>query len=237
MNVERQRDVLLPVHNPEARKDQEKKNEPEIGDDRTKITSGLGYGGRLLSIRAPRFAEKNEHGENHQQNAKRRHSKNIFDAQVAMHPRRDERSGSAADVYQRVVNRIADAAYIFFGRTSRCADHTRFHQRHAESRQHQDEEDKNAKRRSVAYRRHPGRADRSEQKIRRSQNKVSDGKRAAETKFIGDGAANNREKPNHATEKSGEAGCFFRGKMKATRVDNSRAMRRRRSRKAAQKVR
>src|SRR5579871_1994582 len=103
MHVHRKNDELLPVNDPIAGKDQQKKHEPGVGEHCAKVFCGLTQAGSLDFTRAAGFTEENQHGEEHSEHAYRRDAENILDAHVAMDPGRYIRSSKATNIYERVV--------------------------------------------------------------------------------------------------------------------------------------
>ena len=79
--------------------------------------------------------------------------------------------------------------------------------------QHQHHRDQRDQRHRCAHRRQPRRSQRTQQKIRAAQNEVGERKRAAKSQAVGERAAEGREKPNQAAEKSGEAAGLLDGKI------------------------
>src|SRR5439155_72330 len=125
---------FLPVDNPISGEDQEENHEARIGDDGYEILCCLGEADGSVFIGAARLFEKKQHGEEHRKDAERRHAKHIFYTDVLVYPGGDIRSGSAADVHQRVVNGIADRPNVFLGGTGCGSNDARLNQRDAESR-------------------------------------------------------------------------------------------------------
>src|SRR5262249_17480505 len=105
-----------------------------------------------------RVAKKEQHQEEHGEDAQGGDSKDVFDAEAAVGPRSDIRAGGTADVHHGVVNRVADGTDIFFGSTPGGADDAGFDQRNPERGKNQDAAYEQAQRHSVAYGREPVRA-------------------------------------------------------------------------------
>ena len=114
MNVAGKRDVLLPEDNPVAGEDQQKKHEFWIAENGQEILQRFRNAGWRSIADFFRFAEENQDGEEHQEDAESSHAKNIFDAEMAVRPRSDVRAGGAADVHHGVVDGVADGADVFF---------------------------------------------------------------------------------------------------------------------------
>ena len=89
---------------------------------------------------------------NMSEHAERRHAKYIFHLHVLVHPRSNIGPGRAPDIYQRVVNRVADGANIFLRGACGRAHHARFYQRDAQSGEHQDEGHEHDQRHRIADR-------------------------------------------------------------------------------------
>src|SRR5207248_6074125 len=78
MNVAGKRDVLLPEDNPVAGEDQQKKHEFWIAENGQEIFQRFRNAGWRSIAEFFRFAEENQDGEEHQEDAESRHAKNIF---------------------------------------------------------------------------------------------------------------------------------------------------------------
>ncbi len=113
VNVEGQGNVLLPVDDPESRKNYQEKHEARVGDDGEKISRGGGDAGRRSVGGFFRFAKKKQDAEEHQQHAERGDAKNIFDTDVFVDDAGDIRSSGAADIHERVINGVAHTARAF----------------------------------------------------------------------------------------------------------------------------
>ena len=132
---------------------------------------------------------------------------------MPVHPRRDKRAKRAANIHQRVVDRIADRAHIFVRRAGRGAHYAGLHHRHAERRQHQDECNQRHQWNGVAQRREPWRAERAEQEIRAREDKIRDGQRAAEAQAVSDGSAKDGQEPDQPAEEAGKIGGALGGEV------------------------
>src|ERR1700756_367192 len=130
-----------------------------------------------------------------------------------MSPGSKKGPGSAADVYHRVVNRVADGADVLFRGTSGGAHHARFDERNSECGKHENESDKKPERDRVAHGSQPGRANRANQEIGRAENEIGDGKSAAESEAVGGGSTEDREKPHHAAEDAGQRARLLGGEI------------------------
>ena len=130
-----------------------------------------------------------------------------------MRPGGNVGAGGAADVHHGVVDGITDGADIFLGSSRRCSHHAGFDHRNAERRQNQNEAHENHGRNGGPYRGEPRRADGAEQKIGGREDQVGQRESAAKTEAVGDGAAENREKPDHAAEDSGEGASLLGGEI------------------------
>ena len=160
-----------------------------------------------------RFAKKKQHDKKHGEDAEGDHAIHVLDAEVAMCPRSEKRSGSAADVNHGVINRIADGANVFLRGAGGGADDAGFDQRDSERGEHENEADKKPERDRVAHGSQPGRANRADQEIRRAENEIGDGESAAESEAVGGGSSEDREKPYHAAEDTGQRARLLGGKI------------------------
>ena len=132
---------------------------------------------------------------------------------MAMSPGGEIRSGGAADVDHRVINRVADGTDIFLGSPRRRADHAGFHQRDAECGKDKNAADKQSQRHGVAHRRQPGRSNRADQEIGCGQDEVGHRQRAAKAETVGGGSAEDGEKPYHAAEQASQSPGLFGGEI------------------------
>ena len=108
MNVERKNDEFLPVNDPVSREDQKKDHEPRIGDDCTEISCSLAQAHGLGFTGAARFFEEEQHREEHHEHAQCCHPEYVFHAHVLVNPGSDVWPRSSTDIYQGVVNRVAN---------------------------------------------------------------------------------------------------------------------------------
>ncbi len=138
--------------------------------------------------------------------------KTRLDAHVLMHVRGDQRSEEAADVHQRVVNRVADGANVFLRRARSSADHAWLDQRDAQRRQCENKGRYDHQRQAFANGLHPRRAQRAQQKIRAAEDEVGHRERAAEAHAVGQRASEDGEKPDQAAEEAGERRGLLDGK-------------------------
>jgi len=128
-------------------------------------------------------------------------------------PIRDEGAGGAADVHHGVVDGVAEGANIWLGSPSGGADDAWFYKRNAERWKNQDDADEDAERNRSTNRREPGRADRTDQEIRRSQDEISHRESAAKAELVRDGSTKNRQEPDHASEEAGERAGLLGGEV------------------------
>src|SRR6185312_10435314 len=149
--------------------------------------------------------EPQQHGEKHGKHTQRRHPEHILHAHVLVYPGGNIRPRRSADIYQSVVNGIADGANVFLGRPRRGADHARFDQRDAERGKHQHKCHEYDQRHRVANRGQPGRSQRSQQEVGATQDQVGQRQGAAKSQAIGDSSAEYRQKPDQPSKQSGEA--------------------------------
>ena len=168
---------------------------------------------RRCISRVLRLLEKRQHHEEHQEHAQRRHAKHIFHAHVVMHVRRQIRPRRAANIHQRVVDRISDRPHILFRRARRRPHHARLHQRHAQRRQRQHARNQHSKRQRPTQRREPWRPNRSQHEIRAGQNEVRQRKRAPESQPVRHRSAKRSEEPHQPAEKSRQRPDLLRGKV------------------------
>src|SRR5580704_17757800 len=128
-------------------------------------------------------------------------------------PAGDVRSGRAADVDHGVVNRIADAADVFFGGARGGADDGGLDHGDAERGKNEDDADEEAERDGVANGREPGSGDGADEEVGSSENQIGDRERATEAETVGDCSTENGEKPNHAAENAGERAGLLGGEI------------------------
>src|SRR5262249_35925626 len=58
----------------------------------------------------PRLAKKDQNKKEHGKDAKRSYAIDVFDAEMPMGPGRDQRAAGAAEIHDRVVNRVTESA-------------------------------------------------------------------------------------------------------------------------------
>ena len=151
-------------------------------------------------IRAAWLLEQQQDREEHQKHAERRNEKNLLDRQVPMHPSGDQRSQSPANIYQRVINGIANRARTFFRCARRSTDNAGLYQCDSERGQHEDDGHQNTERKGAADGRHPRRTQRTEHEIRHTQNEISERKRAPKAESVRECPSKGRQKPDQSTK-------------------------------------
>ena len=137
VHIKRKGDEFLPVDNPEARKNQQEKHELRICEHLPEVAQSFRGGSGLIRGFLARLLEKEQHAEEHGKYAESRYAKDIFHAQMLVHPRSHERTECAANIHECVIDGISDGADVFMGRARSGADHARFDQSNAEGRKHQ----------------------------------------------------------------------------------------------------
>ena len=81
----------------------------------------------------------------------------------------DDGAGSAADIHQRVVDRVTDGTNVFFGGSGGCTDDRGLHQSDSECGERQYEDHQRAQGNDVANRSEPWGRNRAEQEIGAAQ--------------------------------------------------------------------
>jgi hypothetical protein len=127
-------------------------------------------------------------------------------------PGSDERPERTTDVHERVVDGVTDGADILFGGASGGTDDAGLDEGDADCGKHQDHSNKHDQRNCLADRGEPRGTERAEEEIGSCQNKISEGKGTTKTQAIGDGAAEDGEKPDQAAEEAGEIRSTLRRK-------------------------
>jgi hypothetical protein len=189
-----------------------KQDQSVVAQHNAEITESFTEAGGRFFVGTLRLLEEEEDAEKHQEDAGGRHAKDIFDAQVLVYPGGDKRAERAADIHQRVVDRIADGADIFLGSARGGAHNAGFHQSNSQGGKQQNGGHEEPQRDSFADRSKPGWRDRADQEIRARENQVGKGESAPEPEFVGDGAAKNGQEPDHAAEETCQGSCLFGGK-------------------------
>ncbi len=169
-----------------------------------KFLAACDRAGGLHLIVPARLAEEQQHRNEHEEDAKRGHAEDTLHPHVLVNIGGDERSRSATDIHQRVIDGVADGAHILFRSARRSADHAGFHQRDAQGRQGQHEGRQGNQRHIVANGGQPGRSQRSQQEVGATQDQVGEGKGATEAHPVSHGSAEYRQKPHQPAEDSGE---------------------------------
>src|SRR5271157_4775791 len=213
VNVKRESDELLPIDDPVAGEDQQEQHEAWIGNNGPEISGGLRETSGFNFIGAARFPEEQQDAKEHQEDAQGSHAKDIFHLHTLVYVRSDIRPGRTSDVYQGVVNGVADGADVFFRSTGGGANDAGLYQRYPQRWKGQHKGHENNQGDVVAHRRQPRCSQRPQQEVGAAQDQIGKRKRAAEAHAVGEGSAKYRQKPHQPAKEASERTCLFDGEM------------------------